>query len=64
MAVSDATFGLGDVEIGGGTTTFLLWSRNLLNAGHIFYKTQSVTSGTGGFFNEPRTFGVEISIKQ
>jgi iron complex outermembrane receptor protein len=44
--------------------TFSVWSRNLLNEQHIFYKSTSVTAGTGGFFNEPRTFGIEVSFKQ
>lgn len=43
--------------------TVSLWARNLLNEHHLFYKSGSATSGISGFFNDPRTFGGELSIK-
>ena len=62
--IVNARVALADVEMGGGMATFSVWSRNLLNEEHLFYKSTSVTAGTGGFFNEPRTFGIELSFKQ
>ncbi len=43
--------------------SFALWSRNLFNEQHLFYKALSPTSGLNGFFNEPRTFGGEVNIR-
>lgn len=57
---------IGDIDMGGGTgamLTFALWARNLFNEQHLFYKSLSPTSGTSGFFNEPRTVGGEVNIR-
>ncbi len=43
--------------------TIALWARNLFNEQHLFYTSVSPTSGTSGFFNEPRTFGGEINFR-
>jgi len=43
--------------------SFSLWARNLFNEQHLFYKTFSPLSGTSGFFNDPRTYGVELNVK-
>jgi iron complex outermembrane receptor protein len=40
-----------------------LWSRNLLDDEHLFYKSVSPTLGTYGIFNEPRTYGLEARIR-
>ena len=40
-----------------------LWARNLFNEQHLFYKALSVTAGTSGFFNEPRTWGGEVNLR-
>ncbi|WP_084583404.1 TonB-dependent receptor [Sphingomonas azotifigens] len=40
-----------------------LWARNLFNEQHLFYKSFTTTSGTSGFFNEPRTWGGEVNIR-
>ena len=47
----------------GATAEFALWSRNLLDEQHLFYKSSSTSLGTYGIFNDPRTFGAEISIR-
>ena len=52
-----------DIETNAGKATFSVWSRNLLDEEHVFYKSQSVTAGSQGFYNEPRTFGVEVKFK-
>jgi iron complex outermembrane receptor protein len=40
-----------------------VWVRNLLDEQHVFYRSTSVTTGTSGFFNEARTYGVEANLK-
>jgi iron complex outermembrane receptor protein len=54
-----------DIEMPGtgATVGIALWSRNLLNEEHLFYKALSPQSGLNGFFNEPRTFGGEVNVK-
>jgi iron complex outermembrane recepter protein len=54
-----------DVEMGnsGARLTFSVWARNLLNEQHLFFKSGAPRSGVQGFFNDPRTFGVEANIK-
>jgi len=52
-----------DIETSAGKATFSLWSRNLLNEEHLFYKGASTTGGVSGFYNEPRTFGFEVNLK-
>ena len=59
----NARIALTDIALGKGRATFSLWSRNLLNEQHLFYKSQSVTAGVSGFFNEPRTYGFEVGLK-
>lgn len=61
--VVNARVALTEVQTGAGMATFSIWSRNLLDEEHVFAKSQSVTAGTSGFFNEPRTFGFEVSLK-
>ncbi len=43
--------------------TVAIWARNLFNNQHLFYKSGAPRSGVQGFFNEPRTFGIEAKIK-
>ena len=52
-----------DLGMSNAKLTFALWSRNLFNEQHLFYKSSSPTGGTVGFFNDPRTVGFEINIK-
>ncbi|RVT92862.1 TonB-dependent receptor [Sphingomonas crocodyli] len=56
---------IADIEMPGSDAlvTVALWSRNLFNEQHLFYKSLSPQSGVSGFFNEPRTFGGEINVK-
>jgi iron complex outermembrane recepter protein len=58
IAVADIALGSSDSKL-----TLSLWSRNLLNEQHLFYKSSSPTGGVNGFFNDPRTFGIEANIK-
>ena len=62
--IVNARIALMDVPMGnsGARAEFALWSRNLLNEQHLFYKSNTSTLGIYGIFNDPRTFGAEISI--
>lgn len=62
--VVNARVALIDVPMGasGATMEFSLWSRNLLDEEHLIYKSTSASLGTYGVFNEPRTFGLEVSV--
>lgn len=53
---------LADIPAGNGDMEISLWSRNLLDEEHVFAKFLSDRTGTGGFFNEPRTFGIEVKV--
>ena len=59
----NARLAIADIDFNGRTLTVALWSRNLLNEQHVFYRNVSATAGETGFFNEPRTFGFEANIK-
>ena len=63
--VFNGRLALADISMGssGAKATAAVWARNLFNEQHLFYKSGSPTSGVSGFFNDPRTFGVEINIK-
>jgi len=54
-----------DISMGssGAKATVALWSRNLLNEEHVFYKSGTARGGVNGFFNDPRTFGIDLTIK-
>jgi iron complex outermembrane receptor protein len=54
---------LTEIPAGGGKATLSIWSRNLLDDEHVFAKFVDPRSGFGGFFNEPRTVGVEVAVK-
>jgi len=40
-----------------------VWSRNLLNEQHAFLKNFNPALGTYAIFNEPRTYGIEATVK-
>jgi iron complex outermembrane receptor protein len=58
IALADIDMGASDAKL-----TVALWARNLFNEQHLFYKSGAPRSGVQGFFNDPRTFGVEANIK-
>jgi iron complex outermembrane recepter protein len=58
LAIVDVALGESDAKL-----AVALWGRNLFNEQHVFYKSGSATAGLQGFFNDPRTFGVEANIK-
>ncbi len=63
--VVNGRIALADIEMAnaGAKVTIAAWARNLLNEQHLFYKSGSPTGGVSGFFNDPRTFGIELGIK-
>ena len=63
--IVNARVSLADIKLGSDDTkmTLSIWSRNLLNEQHVFYKSASARAGVSGFFNDPRTFGFDINIK-
>ena len=67
--ILNARLALADVMVGDGRElTFSVWSRNLLNEEHIYRRSTEGRSGTNAIgdyanFNEPRTFGAEVSFK-
>ena len=63
--VFNGRIALADIAMGSSNArlTVALWARNLFNEQHLFYKSSSPTGGTNGFFNDPRTFGVDVNIK-
>ena len=58
LALADIDMGQSDAKL-----TVALWARNLFNEQHLFYKSGTPTAGVQGFFNDPRTFGIEANIK-
>jgi iron complex outermembrane receptor protein len=58
IAIADIDLGRSDARL-----TVSAWARNLFDEQHVFLKSTSPTGGTTGFFNDPRTFGIEANIK-
>ena len=59
----NARLSLADIELNSaGKLQLSLWSRNLFNEQHTFFKSGSAQSLQLGIFNEPRTYGVEATI--
>ncbi|MBW6528393.1 TonB-dependent receptor [Sphingomonas sp. RHCKR7] len=55
---------LTDVAVSPGATVELaLWSRNLLDEQHLFFRQYTNLLGTAGFFNERRTLGLELGLR-
>ncbi len=63
-AIVNARLALSDIAVGAGRTRLQLslWSRNLGNEQHVFYKAGGAL-GNYGVFNEPRTYGLDLSVK-
>ena len=63
--VVNGRLSLADISVGtnGEKLAVSIWSRNLLNEQHVFLKSTSATGGTTGFFNDPRTWGVDLNVK-
>lgn len=64
-AVFNARLSVGDIDLSGnGTLEVALWSRNLFDEEHLFYRgALTPTFGRMGMFNEPRTYGLDATIR-
>lgn len=62
--ITNARLSISDIALNttGTKLELSLWSRNLFNEEHLFYKTFSPLAGTFGFFNDARTYGGEIKV--
>ena len=47
----------------GATAEFSLWARNLFDERHLFYKSTSASTGSYGIFTDPRTYGVDVTVR-
>jgi iron complex outermembrane receptor protein len=67
--IVNARLALAGVRVGNGhEMTFAVWSRNLLDEEHIYRRSTEGRSGTNAIgdyanFNEPRTYGLEVSAR-
>jgi iron complex outermembrane recepter protein len=63
--VFNGRLALADIEMAStdAKLTVAIWARNLFNEQHLFYKSGTPNAGVTGFFNDPRTFGVEANLK-
>ncbi|MGK6322385.1 TonB-dependent receptor [Sphingomonas sp. DT-51] len=64
-AVINARVALADVVVApsGATVELALWSRNLLDEQHLFFKQYRPLLGVEGFFNQRRTLGLELGMR-
>jgi iron complex outermembrane receptor protein len=46
----------------GATLAVSLWARNLLDEQHLFYKLNNASLGQSGIFNDPRTYGLDVTV--
>ncbi|MEO6517739.1 MAG: TonB-dependent receptor [Pseudoxanthomonas sp.] len=62
--VVNARVALVDVPLNttGSTMAIALWARNLLDEEHLFYKLSNASLGYSGIFNDPRTYGVDVTV--
>ncbi len=63
--VVNGRIGITDIALNGTGARLGIsaWARNLFNEQHMFYKTLNTLTGVSGFFNEPRTYGLEATVK-
>ena len=63
--VVNGRLSLGDIALGQSDAklTVAVWARNLFNEAHLVQRSYSVGSGVSGYFNDPRTFGIQGNVK-
>ncbi|MGL4314347.1 MAG: TonB-dependent receptor [Sphingomonas sp.] len=56
---------LGDIKFPGSDAkmTVSFWVRNLFDEQHLVSRNYSIGTGISGYFNDPRTFGGQVSVK-
>ena len=62
--IVNARVALVDVPLNstGSTIDFSLWARNLMDEEYLFYKMNSASLGQAGIFNDPRTYGLDVTV--
>jgi iron complex outermembrane receptor protein len=63
--VVNTRMALGNIDLAGSGAdmTVSFWMRNLFNEQHLVARSYSVAQGIYGYFNDPRTFGVQANVK-
>ena len=63
--VFNGRISIADIGLSGSDAklSLSLWGRNLFDEEHLYTRSTSATSGIGGAFNEPRTFGLEFKVR-
>lgn len=63
--IVNARLSLADIPLSGGNLEVALWSRNLFNEAHLYFRGVGARSltGTVGFYNEPRTYGIDATVR-
>ncbi|MEG3092897.1 TonB-dependent receptor [Sphingomonas sp. PB1R3] len=63
--IVNGRIGITDIALNdtGARLSIAAWARNLFNEQHLFYKSLNTLTGLSGFFNEPRTYGLEATVK-
>lgn len=63
--IVNARLSVADIPLndGGAKLQLSVWTRNLLNKSYVFLRNYSSALGTYGIFNEPRTYGVQGTVK-
>nr|WP_243843233.1 TonB-dependent receptor [Sphingomonas vulcanisoli] len=56
---------VGDIALGGvgAKLTIAFWVRNLFNEQHLVARTYTTGTGIYGYFNDPRTFGAQGTVR-
>jgi iron complex outermembrane recepter protein len=61
--IANARIALADIKTpGDATMTISLWSRNLFDSQYLWSKSLNLSNGLTGFYNEPRTYGVDVKF--
>ncbi len=63
--IVNARLSLANIRLGenAAPVTLSVWSRNLLDRQYVFYRNFNASLGTYGIYNEPRTYGLEASVR-
>ena len=63
--VFNSRIGLADIDLAGSDAKLSVsfWVRNLFNEQHLVARTYSAGPGVYGYFNDPRTFGVQGNVR-
>lgn len=62
--VANGRLALTDIDLSGkAKLTVSLWARNLFNEERLFWQSLDPVRGVGGFFTEPRTYGLDFNVR-